>query len=112
MGGAARELRWSPSSSNSNGGVMTELDVQEFNLTPDPRVLVALTHTPLQPLDALCELIDNSLDSFRYAQLSGNAVEYPLIIIELPGRAEADRGEGTVRVRDNGPGLPAEMAEK
>lgn len=28
----------------------------DFDLTPDPRVLIALTHTPLQPLDALCEL--------------------------------------------------------
>lgn len=25
----------------------------EFDLTPDPKVLIALTHTPMQPLDAL-----------------------------------------------------------
>jgi RNA polymerase subunit RPABC4/transcription elongation factor Spt4 len=84
----------------------------EFDLTPDPRVLVALTHTPLQPLDALCELIDNALDSFRLAQLQGQPVDYPLITIELPGRSELNNGEGLVRVRDNGPGLPADLAEK
>src|SRR3954462_14388816 len=104
MGGAARELRWSPSSSNSNGGVMTELDVREFDLTPDPRVLVALTHTPLQPLDALCELIDNSLDSFQLAALQGEPIDYPLITIDLPGKGELNNSEGLVRVRDNGPG--------
>jgi hypothetical protein len=27
----------------------------EFDLTPHPKVLIALTHTPLQPLDSLCE---------------------------------------------------------
>lgn len=30
----------------------------KFDFTPDPKVLIALTHTPMQPLDALCELID------------------------------------------------------
>lgn len=34
-----------------------------FDLTPDPKVLVALTHTPMSPLDALCELIDNPIGS-------------------------------------------------
>lgn len=36
----------------------------KFDFTPDPKVLIALTHTPMQPLDALCELIDNAIDSF------------------------------------------------
>ena len=90
------------------GGV----ELQEFDLTPDPRVLVALTHTPLQPLDALCELIDNALDSFQLAERQGQPIDYPLITIELPGRSELNNGEGLVRVRDNGPGLPPELAEK
>ena len=86
--------------------------MKEFDLTPDPKVLIALTHTPLQPLDALCELIDNALDSFTTANLEGNPVEFPLVAIDLPGRSEVDRGEGTVRIRDNGTGLTAEMAEQ
>jgi hypothetical protein len=84
----------------------------EFDLTPDPRVLIALTHTPLSPLDALCELIDNAIDSFHAAELQGAKVDFPLVIVELPSRAEVDRDEGIVRVRDNGPGLTAEQAEK
>lgn len=88
---------------------MTEL---KFNLTPDPKVLIALTHTPLQPLDALCELIDNAIDSFNVAKLQGAPIEFPLVVVDLPGTAEINRGEGSVRVRDNGPGLTADLAEK
>src|SRR5262245_17821190 len=84
----------------------------KFNLTPDPKVLIALTHTPLQPLDALCELIDNAIDSFNVAKLQGNPIEFPLIVVELPGTAEISRGEGMIRVRDNGSGLSADLAEK
>lgn len=84
----------------------------EFDLTPDPKVLIALTHTPLQPLDALCELIDNAIDSFNAAKLQGAPIEFPLVVVELPGNTEINRGEGTVRVRDNGPGLTAGLAEK
>lgn len=84
----------------------------KFDLTPDPKVLVALTHTPLQPLDALCELIDNSLDSFEAARIQGRAVSHPLVLIDLPGRPEVDRKEGVVRIRDNGPGMTPEQAEK
>jgi len=86
--------------------------MEEFDLTPDPRVLIALTHTPLQPLDALCELIDNAIDSFHSAELEGAKVEFPIVIVELPSRAEVDRDEGMIRVRDNGAGLTAEQAEK
>jgi hypothetical protein len=86
--------------------------VKEFDLTPDPRVLIALTHTPLQPLDALCELIDNAIDSFHAAELEGAKVEFPLVVVELPSRAEVDRGEGMIRVRDNGAGMTADQAEK
>ena len=39
-----------------------------LNLTPDPKVLIALTHTDIKPLDALCELIDNAIDSFSSAK--------------------------------------------
>ena len=42
-----------------------------LDITPDPKVLIALTHTPLKPLDALCELIDNGIDAFRTAALQG-----------------------------------------
>lgn len=83
-----------------------------FDLTPDPKVLLALTHTPMQPMDALCELIDNALDSFQVAKIRGISPKHPAIIIELPKLSEVNTGAGCIRVRDNGPGLTAEQAEK
>ena len=65
--------------------------METFDLTPDPKVLIALTHTPMQPLDALCELIDNAIDSFQAAELQGTPVEHPIITIDLPRMAEITR---------------------
>ncbi|PKN79205.1 MAG: hypothetical protein CVU48_05950 [Candidatus Cloacimonetes bacterium HGW-Cloacimonetes-1] len=86
--------------------------MKAFDLTPDPKVLLALTHTPLKPLDALSELIDNSVDSLILSTKLGKPVENPLIIINIPTRAELDNNAGCLRVRDNGVGMSAESAEK
>lgn len=83
-----------------------------FDLTPDPKVLIALTHTPMQPLDALCELIDNSMDSFQLARLSGRPVQHPLIVVDLPRPVELKANGGYIRTRDNGPGLTEVEAER
>jgi len=83
-----------------------------FDFTPDPKVLLALTRTPMQPLDALCELIDNAIDSFAIAKLQGIVIDNPLILIDLPTRKQLSSGAGVVRIRDNGPGMKAEDAEK
>lgn len=40
------------------------MPAEKINLQPDPRILLAITRNPMRPLDALCELIDNSIDSF------------------------------------------------
>ena len=84
----------------------------KFDFTPDPKVLLALTHTPMQPLDALCELIDNAIDSFNIAKIQGVPVDSPLIIIELPTRKQLAENSGVLRIQDNGPGMTAEDAEK
>ncbi len=83
-----------------------------FDFTPDPRVLIALTQTPLKPLDALCELIDNSIDSFTNSKLAGKVIEHPKIWITLPKKSELDSNVGIIRIRDNGPGMSTEQAEK
>ena len=83
-----------------------------FDLTPDPKVLIALTHTPMQPLDALCELIDNAIDSFQVAELQGNPVKGALVAVELPKPTAVQKEEGSLVLRDNGPGLTLDMAEK
>lgn len=89
-----------------------EISEKPFDLTPDPKVLIALTHTPLKPLDALSELIDNSIDSFTLAENMGQKVEHPIVAISLPSRSEVDNRQGVLRIRDNGIGMSKEMAEK
>lgn len=83
-----------------------------FDFTPDPKVLIALTHTPMLPLDALCELIDNAIDGFAAAKIQGKPVERPLIDISLPARRDLANGTGFLRVADNGPGMSPEIAEQ
>ena len=86
--------------------------MKPFDLTPDPKVLIALTHTPLKPLDALSELIDNAIDSFTLARNAGYEVSEPLVVVSLPSGSDLKRGSGVLRVRDNGAGMAPEMAEK
>lgn len=76
-----------------------------LDITPTPDVLVALTRTPITPLDAISELIDNAIDSFRAAEIAGNPAPIRHVVVDVPGLSQVDRGEGVVRVRDTGPGL-------
>lgn len=84
----------------------------KFDFTPDPKVLIALTHTPIQPLDALCELIDNAIDSFYSAKIQGISIDSPIVIVNLPTRKQLTNGGGVIRIQDNGSGMTAENAEK
>ncbi|MFC1844047.1 ATP-binding protein [Thermodesulfobacteriota bacterium] len=86
--------------------------MKSFDLTPDPKVLIALTHTPLKPLDALSELIDNAIDAFTLARNAGKDIEHPLVLVNLPTNAELRDDKGALRIRDNGIGMSPEMAEK
>ncbi|MEU0564751.1 ATP-binding protein [Nonomuraea sp. NPDC005983] len=79
------------------------------DIQPTPNVLLALTRTPINPLDALCELVDNAIDSFRAADILGKPSTFRHIFLEVPGASEVARGEGYVRVRDSGPGLTEEQ---
>lgn len=90
---------------NANGSMT-------FDLTPDPRVLIALTKTRMLPMDALCEIIDNAIDSFQHAKDQGIQIENPIVTVEIPSRKDVDNGDGRLRVADNGPGMTAENAQK
>ncbi len=88
------------------------MNIRKFDLTPDPNVLIALTRTPMTQMDALCELVDNAIDSFSAAKKQGVTITNPTIRIFLPKISEIAEGRGVVRILDNGPGLTPEMAEK
>jgi hypothetical protein len=57
---------------------------QEFDLTPDPRVLQMLGEINLPQWRCLAELIDNSIDGFVHAVRSRAPVDAPEIGVALP----------------------------
>lgn len=81
---------------------------QEFDLTPDPRVLQMLGEINLPQWRCLAELIDNSIDGFVHAVRSGAPIEAPEISVALP---TADNENARVTVKDNGPGMSFESLE-
>lgn len=83
--------------------------MKSFNLQPPPNVLMALTYTSMKPIDALCELVDNAIDSFDDVRDTYDI--HPLVDIRLPTHNELNRGEGMIRVQDNGPGMTEEQSE-
>jgi hypothetical protein len=83
---------------------------QRINLQPDPRILLAITHNPMRPLDALCELIDNSIDSFASSGFRKDGSEDNTVTVYLPKAAEVAKGHGSIAVLDNGPGLTLDEA--
>jgi len=82
-----------------------------INLQPDPRILIAITHNPMRPLDALCELVDNAIDSFAEAEKDQSPIDQPTVQISLPKVQDLERNVGTISVLDNGPGLTLLQAQ-
>lgn len=81
---------------------------QEFDLTPDPRVLQMLGEINLPQWRCLAELIDNSIDGFMHAARAGATIEAPEIGVVAP---MADNESARITVRDNGPGMSFEALE-
>lgn len=81
----------------------------DFDLTPDPRVLQILGEINLDQWKCLAELIDNSVDAFINARRGGEQVASPSVSISLPTQ---DRADAAVTIRDNGPGMTIEQLER
>lgn len=81
---------------------------QEFDLTPDPRVLQMLGEINLPQWRCLAEFIDNSIDGFVHATRSGTSTETPEINVALPS---ADNENARVTIKDNGPGMSFDSLE-
>lgn len=81
---------------------------QEFDLTPDPRILQMLGEINLPQWRCLAELIDNSIDGFVHAARSGSPIDNPEIGVSLP---MGDNENARVTVKDNGPGMSFESLE-
>jgi len=85
------------------------MTTNEFDLTPDPRVLQILGEINLDQWKCLAELIDNSVDAFINARRDGKRLEYPSVVISLPTQ---DKEDASVTIRDNGPGMTLEQLER
>lgn len=81
----------------------------DFDLTPDPRVLQILGEINLDQWKCLAELIDNSVDAFINSRRAGEPLESPSVSISLPTQ---DRADASVAIRDNGPGMTIEQLER
>ncbi|WP_262690597.1 ATP-binding protein [Kordiimonas aestuarii] len=82
--------------------------IQEFDLTPDPRVLQMLGEINLHQWRCIAELLDNSIDGFLDAERTGSPVDAPEICVALP---MADNANARIEVKDNGPGMSFEVLE-
>lgn len=86
--------------------------MKPFNLTPNPRILIALTQTAMRPIDALCEVVDNAIDSFRGAPPGETKVNEIHINVPTAGELRSCGNEPFIKVSDNGPGMTPDAAEK
>ena len=84
--------------------------METINITPNPRILEVINHNPMPPINALCELIDNSIDGFSKAVDLGIDIKNPTIDITLPSRTDLENNIGSLIVRDNGVGLTLKEA--
>lgn len=84
-------------------------DTQNFDITPDPRVLQMLGEIDLAQWRCLAELVDNSVDGFLNAERSGEPIENPEVVISVP---RADTLAARITVRDNGPGMSGEVLQR
>lgn len=84
-------------------------DLQNFDITPDPRILQMLGEIDLHQWRCIAELVDNSVDGFLNAERAGASIENPEVIISVP---RADTQAARITVRDNGPGMSGETLER
>jgi hypothetical protein len=87
----------------------SDVALPEFDLNPAPRVLPMLGEINLELWRCIAELTDNSVDGFLHASRAGAAIGSPEVRVDLP-RAVTDNAY--VRVRDNGPGMSADVLEQ
>ena len=78
-----------------------------IDITPSPRILRTLGQIPFAPWQCIAELIDNSLDGFRHADVNKISLQQRRVIISWSVNApSADR---VIEVNDTGPGMTPEV---
>lgn len=85
---------------------------EKVSIVPSPRILIAIAQNPMQPVQALAELIDNGVDAYTIAKKQGTPVEKRTISVTIPKKKDVDEGGGELVVEDKGPGMTLEQATK
>ncbi len=85
------------------------MSVEEFDISPSPRVLAVLGDIDLDIWRCLAELIDNSVDGFLKATREGDiTIKAPVVCIGLPKKVEDG---ARIWAYDNGPGMDIETLQ-
>lgn len=83
-------------------------DLPDFDLQPDPRILLMLGEINLAQWKCLAELIDNAADGFLEIVRAGHHLAHPEIAVQVP---ISDTPTAKVTIRDNGPGMTRNKLE-
>jgi DNA topoisomerase VI subunit B len=86
---------------------------ESIDLTPSPRVLRMLGEIDFKAWECLCEIIDNSIDSFSEAGIGTSDDYRPTVKVTLPG-ASQNQLESTdyLIIEDNGKGMSFDSLSK
>lgn len=86
---------------------------ETIDLTPSPRVLRMLGEIDFKAWQCLCEIIDNSIDSFITEGTSENLGAKPTVKIKLPGASQNQLEPSDIlTISDNGMGMTFETLNK
>ncbi|MCA0893285.1 ATP-binding protein [Microbulbifer agarilyticus] len=85
---------------------------ESIDLTPSPRVLRMLGEIDFKAWQCLCEIIDNSIDSFSRTDFSNDS-QKPKVTIRLPSSSQNKmKANDYLVVEDNGAGMTYEELNK
>lgn len=86
---------------------------ESIDLTPSPRVLRMLGEIDFKAWQCLCEIIDNSIDSFITESTSENVGDKPTVKIKLPSISQNKIDPSNIlTISDNGKGMTFETLNK
>jgi hypothetical protein len=81
------------------------------DITPTPKILRTLGDIPFDIWQCIAELVDNSIDAFKAAKLTGTPIEDPRIDIYW-SKESTPNNSRDITVEDNGPGMDLDILQK
>jgi hypothetical protein len=86
---------------------------ESIDITPNPRVLRMLGEIDFKAWQCLCEIIDNSIDSFKSCDVNSVSAPKPSIKVKLPGISQNQlKSTDHLTIEDNGEGMTFDVLSK